>query len=122
MKGLNMSPSFTSLILPLALSPSTTLASVASSFRSPITTTFVAGLAAITESTMCFTWLAAARRLGSEASLPPSREGQWLTRKKNGSFSIVPHIVTKSRVLKFGISGILNGIAALPSSLKTSGR
>ena len=122
MKGLNMSPLPTSLILPLARNPSTMLSSVASSFRSPITTTFVAGLAAVTESTMCFTCLAAARRLGAEASLPPRREGQWLTRKKNGSLSIVPHIVTKSRVLKLGSSGILNGMAALPSSLKTSGR
>ena len=61
-------------------------------------------------------------RLDAEAAWPPKREGQWLTRKKNGSSSIVPHIVTKSRVRKSGMSGIRNGMAALPSSLKTSGR
>ena len=61
-------------------------------------------------------------RSEAEASLPPRRDGQWLTRKKKGSDSMVPHIVTKSRVRKSGRPGMLNLMAWLPSSLKTSGR
>ena len=68
-------------MLPSAPSTSVMLLSVASSLKSPIITTLVAGLIASTESAAWRMISAARSRLGAEASLPPRREGQWATMK-----------------------------------------
>ena len=81
------------------------LGSVGSSLKSPMAMIRVAGSAFSTESAIRRICSPTAMRLNSEASLPPSREGQCATMKKKGSSSILPHIVRMSRVLKLGSDG-----------------